>query len=97
MEGSQATLGHTVSTQYVLMILLILTRLESPTSLGKHLALCLSCCLYPSCFVLGMQIAIIALLTHGFGGRAFNSCLLLAGENSGGQESPEWAALGGEQ
>lgn len=31
MEGSQAALGHTVSTQYVLMILLILTRLESPT------------------------------------------------------------------
>lgn len=36
MEGSQAALGHTASTQYVLMILLILTRLESPTSLGSH-------------------------------------------------------------
>lgn len=66
MEGSQAALGHTVSTQYVLMILLILTRLESPTSLGRRLALCLSCCSYPSCLVLGMQIAIVAILTHGF-------------------------------
>lgn len=93
MEGSQAALGHTVSTQYVLMIL---TRLESPTSLGRHLALCLSCS-YLSCLVLGMQIAIVAILTHGFGGRAFNSGLLLAGEKSGGRESPEWAALGSEQ